>query len=94
MSVIVLIIVLILIKKKSMQLDIRFEKMIKYCSHFFYFLCSKLADDVKVAPNMGYGLVNIAKASAAQYVKHYMHLKLFKDSNFLMIEMKMKPMRE
>ena len=73
-SVIIVITVLILIivcitciiiyKRESMKLDLRFEKRDCY-SHLCVLLCSKCADDVNVAPNIGYGLI-IAKASAAQ----------------------------
>ena len=75
MSVIIVITVLILIivcitciiiyKRESMKLDLRFEKRDCYSHLCVLLLCSKCADDVNVAPNIGYGLI-IAKASAAQ----------------------------
>ena len=61
--IIVCIICIIIYKGKSMKLDIRFEKR-DYYSHFCVcLLCSKPADDVNVAPNIGYGLITIAEAS-------------------------------
>ena len=48
-----------------MKLDLRFEKRDCYSHLCVLLLCSKCADDVNVAPNIGYGLI-IAKASAAQ----------------------------
>ena len=77
-SVIVVVTILILIivcitciityKRKSMKLDLRFG-MRDYYNHFYVHLsCSQPADDVNVAPNIGYGLVNIAKASVTRYI--------------------------